>query len=72
MMPPLASQQQQQHISHTLTQKPNTVAHFQDRSQPQRRHEVAMATESKPPFPPFTRETAQQKVKAAQAAWNTK
>ncbi|KAK4108767.1 DUF1348-domain-containing protein [Canariomyces notabilis] len=31
-----------------------------------------MATESKPPFPPFTRETAQQKVKAAQAAWNTK
>ncbi|KAL2023585.1 hypothetical protein VTK56DRAFT_2193 [Thermocarpiscus australiensis] len=31
-----------------------------------------MATESKPPFPPFTRETAHQKVKAAQAAWNTK
>jgi nuclear transport factor 2 (NTF2) superfamily protein len=31
-----------------------------------------MATESKPPLPPFTRETAQQKVKAAQAAWNTK
>ena len=31
-----------------------------------------MATESKPPFPPFTLETAQQKVKAAQAAWNTK
>ncbi|KAK3901189.1 hypothetical protein C8A05DRAFT_45118 [Staphylotrichum tortipilum] len=31
-----------------------------------------MASESKPPFPPFTRETAQQKVKAAQAAWNTK
>ncbi|KAL2150314.1 hypothetical protein VTH82DRAFT_7990 [Thermothelomyces myriococcoides] len=31
-----------------------------------------MATESKPPFPPFTQETARQKVKAAQAAWNTK
>ncbi|KAK3990304.1 hypothetical protein QBC44DRAFT_325427 [Cladorrhinum sp. PSN332] len=26
----------------------------------------------RPPFPPFTRETAQQKVKAAQSAWNTK
>ncbi|KAJ4415200.1 hypothetical protein N0V85_002818 [Neurospora sp. IMI 360204] len=31
-----------------------------------------MATESKPPFPPFTAETAQIKVKAAQDAWNTK
>jgi nuclear transport factor 2 (NTF2) superfamily protein len=31
-----------------------------------------MTTESKPPFPPFTQETARQKVKAAQAAWNTK
>ncbi|KAG7291819.1 hypothetical protein NEMBOFW57_001840 [Staphylotrichum longicolle] len=31
-----------------------------------------MAAEPKPPFPPFTRETAQQKVKVAQAAWNTK
>ncbi|SPQ19449.1 49736bef-7632-4f7a-bfb2-fb953addf58c [Thermothielavioides terrestris] len=31
-----------------------------------------MATESKPPFPPFTRETAQHKVKTAQAAWNSK
>ncbi|KAL2127956.1 hypothetical protein VTI74DRAFT_9933 [Chaetomium olivicolor] len=31
-----------------------------------------MATESKPPFPPFTEETARQKVKAAQNAWNTK
>ncbi|KAJ4298705.1 hypothetical protein N0V88_003737 [Collariella sp. IMI 366227] len=30
-----------------------------------------MATESKPPFPPFTEETARQKVKAAQNAWNT-
>ncbi|KAJ9155676.1 DUF1348-domain-containing protein [Pleurostoma richardsiae] len=28
--------------------------------------------ESKPPFPPFTLETAQIKVKAAQDAWNTK
>lgn len=27
---------------------------------------------SKPPFPPFTRETAQIKVKAAQDLWNTK
>lgn len=31
-----------------------------------------MASESKPPFPPFTLETAQKKVKAAQDAWNTK
>ncbi|KAK3336671.1 hypothetical protein B0T19DRAFT_46445 [Cercophora scortea] len=31
-----------------------------------------MATESKPPFPPFTLETAQKKVKAAQDAWNTR
>lgn len=31
-----------------------------------------MTTESKPPFPPFTIETATQKVKAAQDAWNTK
>ncbi|KAK3354883.1 hypothetical protein B0H65DRAFT_27948 [Neurospora tetraspora] len=31
-----------------------------------------MATESKPPFPPFTAETAQIKAKAAQDAWNTK
>ncbi|RKU43253.1 hypothetical protein DL546_004472 [Coniochaeta pulveracea] len=31
-----------------------------------------MASESKPPFPPFTLETAKQKVKAAQDAWNTK
>jgi uncharacterized protein len=28
--------------------------------------------EAKPPFPPFTLETAQIKVKAAQDAWNTK
>jgi len=29
-------------------------------------------TEPKPPLPPFTLETAQKKVKAAQDAWNTK
>ena len=28
-------------------------------------------TEGKPPFPPFTRETAAQKVQAAEDAWNT-
>lgn len=28
--------------------------------------------ESKPPLPPFTEETALQKVKAAEAAWNTR
>ncbi|KAH7031537.1 uncharacterized protein B0I36DRAFT_123892 [Microdochium trichocladiopsis] len=31
-----------------------------------------MATESRPPFPPFTLETAQKKVKAAQDSWNTR
>ena len=31
-----------------------------------------MASESRPPFPPFTKETAHQKVKAAQNAWNTR
>jgi len=29
-------------------------------------------TETKPPLPPFTRETALQKVQAAEDAWNTK
>ena len=29
-------------------------------------------TEQKPPFPPFTRETALQKVQMAEDAWNTK
>ncbi|AMW28641.1 MULTISPECIES: DUF1348 family protein [Oscillatoriales] len=29
-----------------------------------------MVTESKPPFPPFTLETATQKVKMAEDAWN--
>ena len=28
--------------------------------------------ESKPPFPPFTPETARQKVQAAEDAWNTR
>jgi uncharacterized protein len=28
-------------------------------------------TESRPPIPPFTRETAAQKVRAAEDAWNT-
>ena len=27
---------------------------------------------SRPPFPPFTRETAKQKVRAAEDAWNTR
>ncbi|TQS33360.1 hypothetical protein Golomagni_06302 [Golovinomyces magnicellulatus] len=31
-----------------------------------------MSQEQKPPCPPFTRETAQIKVKAAQDVWNTK
>ncbi|AUC60485.1 protein of unknown function DUF1348 [Cyanobacterium sp. HL-69] len=31
-----------------------------------------MVTESKPPFPPFTLETATQKVKMAEDAWNTR
>src|SRR6476659_1780404 len=29
-------------------------------------------TESRPPFPPFTLETAHQKVQAAENAWNTR
>ena len=28
--------------------------------------------ETRPPFPPFTLETAQQKIKAAEDAWNTR
>lgn len=31
-----------------------------------------MSIESKPPFPPFTLETAQQKVKMAEDAWNSR
>jgi hypothetical protein len=30
-----------------------------------------METETKPPFPPFTAETARQKVRMAEDAWNT-
>src|ERR1700745_2064798 len=30
------------------------------------------ATESRPPFPPFTRETAIQKVRLAEDAWNSR
>ncbi|KAI1398585.1 DUF1348-domain-containing protein [Hypoxylon fuscum] len=33
---------------------------------------MAAETQGKPPYPPFTAETAQIKVKAAQDAWNTK
>ena len=29
-------------------------------------------TESRPPFPPFTLDTAKQKVQAAENAWNTR
>jgi len=29
-------------------------------------------TEAKPPLPPFTRDTAAQKVQAAEDAWNTR
>ncbi len=31
-----------------------------------------MDQESRPPFPPFTEETAREKVKKAQDAWNTR
>ena len=31
-----------------------------------------MSAEQKPPFPPFTEETARQKVQMAEDAWNTK
>lgn len=31
-----------------------------------------MSQQGKPPYPPFTAETARIKVKAAQDAWNTK
>jgi uncharacterized protein len=32
---------------------------------------MVVMTESRPPFPPFTLETAAQKVQAAEDAWNT-
>ena len=31
-----------------------------------------MADESKPPFPPFDKETATKKVRLAEEAWNSK
>ena len=31
-----------------------------------------MSVEQKPPFPPFTKETATQKIQAAENAWNSK
>ncbi|MDF2180943.1 nuclear transport factor 2 family protein [Neptuniibacter sp. CAU 1671] len=33
---------------------------------------MSSAAESRPPFPPFTAETAAQKVQAAEDAWNTR
>ncbi|KAI5867426.1 DUF1348-domain-containing protein [Durotheca rogersii] len=33
---------------------------------------MATRTQGKPPYPPFTEETAKVKVKAAQDAWNTR
>ncbi|CAJ2504529.1 Uu.00g119230.m01.CDS01 [Anthostomella pinea] len=33
---------------------------------------MATSSEGRPPYPPFTAETAQIKVKAAQDAWNTR
>ena len=31
-----------------------------------------MSAESRPPFPPFTRETAMQKIRAAEDGWNSR
>ncbi|MGQ4427999.1 DUF1348 family protein, partial [Streptomyces violaceoruber] len=31
-----------------------------------------MTTTDRPPLPPFTRETAERKVRAAEDAWNTR
>lgn len=36
-----------------------------------RRRTICAVTETFPPFPPFTRQTATQKVQAAEDAWNT-
>ena len=33
---------------------------------------MSAAAESKPPFPPFTLETAKQKIQAAEDAWNSR
>ena len=35
-------------------------------------HEMTADEGSRPPFPPFTRETAAQKVRMAEDAWNTR
>src|SRR5262249_14380305 len=41
--------------------------------QPRRTRTIREVTmESKPPFPPFTLETAKQKVRMAEDAWNTR
>jgi uncharacterized protein len=34
--------------------------------------EVEIMSEARPPFPPFTRETAIQKIRAAEDAWNSR
>ena len=47
-----------------MTRSPAAVA-------PPRREKMEAMTESLPPFPPFTLETALQKVQAAEDAWNT-
>ena len=39
---------------------------------PSNRSEGSHMSEDKPPLPPFTRETAAQKVQAAEDAWNTR
>ena len=45
-------------------EKPLTFRSFQNKAD--------MTTETRPPLPPFTIETARQKVRAAQDAWNTR
>ena len=37
-----------------------------------RNHEIHLQEESRPPIPPFTRETALQKVRVAEDAWNSR
>jgi hypothetical protein len=61
-----------QHLESLDVNKHITAAITHSLNNPAQPSNTTMASESKPPFPPFTRETAQQKVKAAQAAWNTK
>lgn len=64
--------------TNALARKRPNRATFPNNSQPWKssvpldHHTAYMASESKPPFPPFTRETAAKKVKAAQDAWNTR